>query len=173
MSTYVWDSQDGADYTLACKGSPESVLPLCKDFSSQGEKDNILQTATALSDKGLRVLAVAHGHHPLGAQLPANHTEFSFEFIGLLAFLNPLRPTARKVIQEMQNAGVRVMMITGDAPGTARFIAEDCGITDAGNSCGYKAITGDDISRMNPQKLSQAALECPVFARVIGDYWLC
>ena len=168
MSTFVWDTKPGATesdgrsasrFVAVSKGSPEAVVPLCANIAAPQQRTAVLRAAAALADRGLRVLAVARTPAqaaadapplaPSAAQLPARQTEFALELVGLVALVNPLRPTARPVVDAMHDAGIRVVMITGDAPGTARFIAEECGILDgvvgAGCASGTSSNEGYDI----------------------------
>ena len=209
MATYVWDTCPGATerdgrsasrFVAACKGAPEAVLPLCVNVApGTAQAAAVLRAAAALADRGLRVLAVARtpaAHAdadadapplaPSAAQLPARQTEFALELVGLVALVNPLRAVARSVVADMQAAGIRVVMITGDAPGTARFIADECGIAGAaataapvGSGCGAAdsagegvVVTGSEIDRMGVEALARSADGCAVFARVLPQHKL-
>ena len=71
-----------------------------------------------MADEGLRVLGVARaGFKPAG--LPDGHHDFTFKFLGLIGLADPVRPTVAAAIRECYTAGMRVIMITGDYPGTA------------------------------------------------------
>lgn len=197
MSTLVWDTCPGATerdgrrasrLVAACKGAPEAVLPLCVNVAAgTPAAAAVAAAAAAMADRGLRVLAVARtpaGAPPLApsaAQLPARQTALALELVGLVALVNPLRATARPVVAEMQAAGIRVVMITGDAPGTARFIADECGIANAagiagaagiGSSDSGAVVTGSEIDGLGVEGLAQRADACAVFARVLPQHKL-
>ncbi|MEY2341576.1 plasma-membrane proton-efflux P-type ATPase [Acidithiobacillus sp. IBUN Pt1247-S3] len=106
----------------AIKGAPQIVAPLCR------EKD--WEKATQeLACNGARVLAIAAG--PVGTP----------RFLGLVALADPVRPDAAKVIQQLQNFGVHVRMITGDSVATATYVAQTLGI--GGSVCARDAQSED------------------------------
>jgi Ca2+-transporting ATPase len=91
-----------------------------------------------LAQQGLRVLGVAKARFSpetislpeaenAGKKLPPIQHDFEFEFIGLIALADPIRAGVPAAIQDCQNAGIRVIMITGDYPATAQNIAQQCG----------------------------------------------
>lgn len=86
-----------------------------------------LPAAIARSTEGLRVLGVARGSHA-GDQLPDKQTGFDFEFMGLVGLADPLRPGVPDAVSDCRAAGIRVIMITGDYPATARAIASEAGL---------------------------------------------
>ena len=75
-----------------------------------------------MAEEGLRVLGVARGLPIRRPDLPEKQHDFEFEFIGLVGLADPIRPTVPQSIQECYAAGIRVVMITGDYPGTAKSI---------------------------------------------------
>jgi Ca2+-transporting ATPase len=107
---------------------------------------------------GLRVLAIARAAH--NGALPDTPREYRFTFEGLAGLADPLRQTAAAAVAECRAAGVRVVMITGDYPATARAIAEQAGID------GAAIVSGDAIALMSDADLAEAARSANVFARV-------
>lgn len=156
--TQVW-REEGEHYWIASKGAPEAVIDLCR--LDAGDRAAILAMVDRLARDGLRVLALARAAHE-GA-LPDSPRAFNFEFIGLAGLADPLRQTAAAAVAECRSAGVRVIMITGDYPATARAIAGQAGID------GGAILTGDDIALMDDQSLAEAARRTCVFARVRPD----
>ncbi len=111
-----------ANGTVYVKGAPESVLPLCADRN--GDTEAAHARAMAMAGEGLRVIAVASGPGP------------SLEDLSLLGFVglaDPPREAAVQAIADARRAGLRVMMITGDHPVTARAIAREMGIVRPGD----------------------------------------
>ena len=105
------------------KGAPDALLPRCK------ETEDAEAAVRDLADRGLRVLAVAS--RQLGRQeMPSSSdlAERDLELLGLLALEDPPREGAKDAIQRCRQAGVRVAMLTGDHPGTARAIARETGL---------------------------------------------
>ncbi len=113
--------QDGASWR-ALKGSPQIIAKLCGNTDWE-------QATTDLAAGGARVLAVAAG--PDGQP----------RFFGLLALADPIRPDAAQVVQQLQELGVQVRMVTGDSPQTAKNVATALGIM--GSVCDGKALAED------------------------------
>ena len=102
------------DGEVLVKGAPDSVLPLCDDG------DTAAEVLDALAAKGLRILAVAG--RPSGEAVPpsAEEAETGLTLFGLVALEDPPRPDVGDAITACRRAGIKVAMITGDHPGTAR-----------------------------------------------------
>ncbi|MGA8245518.1 MAG: cation-translocating P-type ATPase, partial [Nocardioides sp.] len=111
----------GADRLTVVKGSPEAVLPLVPD----GERTAALGIADAWAEEGCRVLAVARADREDLAPLPG-----SMELAGLVAFGDPPRDAAAGVVRRCHEAGIRVVLVTGDHALTAHSIARKVGIED-------------------------------------------
>jgi Ca2+-transporting ATPase len=114
-----------------------------------------------MAHRGLRVLGVAKAL--LASRLPESQTAISFEFIGLVGLADPIRPSVPKAIAECRSAGVRVVMITGDYPATARSIAEQIGLL-AGN-----VTTAAEVSSANDDQLRMIVQTSNIFARVLPE----
>lgn len=155
--THVWRSGD-ADDIVAAKGAPEAIALLCKLNDEQ--RVHAMQEAELLASQGLRVLAVARARHPADQPWPERQEEFRFEWLGLVALADPLRAEVPSAIGQCVQAGIRVVMITGDHPRTALAIARQAGLSHK------DMLTGDDILRMDPAVLAAHAGYVNVFARV-------
>ncbi|MCX6778551.1 MAG: cation-translocating P-type ATPase, partial [Candidatus Micrarchaeota archaeon] len=90
--------------------------------------------------------------------------DFEFEFVGLIGFLDPVRPSVRESVRECYDAGIRVIMITGDYPGTARNIAHQIGLRHEGD-----IITGPELESMNDEELQARIRTTNIFARVVPE----
>jgi Ca2+-transporting ATPase len=112
---------------------------------------------------GLRVLGVAKSHFKQ-VSLPISQHDFKFEFIGLLGFADPIRPTVPAAIQECYKAGIRVVMITGDYPITAQHIARQVGLKPAD-----KVITGLELDIFSDEELREHLKTVNIFARVVPE----
>ncbi|MDP3138193.1 MAG: HAD-IC family P-type ATPase, partial [Burkholderiaceae bacterium] len=156
--SHVWSPGGGRPFVVACKGAPESVAALCR--LPPGQTQDMLARAGALADKGMRVLGVAVASWPQ-ADWPATQQGFDFRLLGLVALADPLRDNVPQAVRECQQAGIRVVMITGDHLGTALAIARQAGIdTSAGG------IRGDEITAMSDEALRKKAAHATVFARI-------
>jgi len=159
--SHVWKSPDGKDFIIAAKGAPEAIADLCH-FSDK-KREELTRQVARLADDGLRVLGVARARFQL-ADLPGEQHDFHFEFLGLIGLADPVRPTVPTAIRECYTAGIRVVMITGDYPGTAQNIARQIGLTPAD-----RVVTGPELDRMTEAELRQRVAEVCVFARVVPE----
>jgi P-type Ca2+ transporter type 2C len=157
----VWTSPEGGDYLIAAKGAPEAIADLCH-FDPERMKV-LFAEITALADAGLRVLGVARSRFR-ESDLPTEQHDFDFEFLGLIGLADPIRPTVPKAIVECYGAGIRVVMITGDYPGTAIKVAEQIGLDHKG-----MIITGPEMDRLSDEELQRAISSSNIFARVVPE----
>ncbi|MCC7551273.1 MAG: cation-translocating P-type ATPase [Methanobacterium sp.] len=159
--SHVWQSPDGEDYIIAAKGAPEAVADLCHLPPDKMEKLT-LQIST-MASAGLRIIGVARAYFKK-ADLPGKQHDFNFEFLGLVGFLDPVREEVPQAVQECYQAGIRVVMITGDYPGTARNIAKKIGLTEPD-----RVITGDELNEMDDETLSERVKDVNIFARMVPE----
>ncbi len=158
---HVWQSDDDRIW-LASKGAPEAIANLCS-FTDQ-QKSELQVIVSRLAERGLRVIAVARASRLSIAQYRDLRDDFdSFEFLGLLAFADPLRTDVPQAVAECQQAGIRVVMITGDHPSTALAIARQAGIAPPDHQV---VMTGAMMDELDEAALVEAARGHCVFARV-------
>jgi Ca2+-transporting ATPase len=157
----VWVSPDSEQFVIAAKGAPEAIADLC--HLPQEETAALLASAAEMAAEGLRVLGVAKAQFS-STTLPEEQHDFEFELLGLIALADPLRPSVPGAIAECQTAGIRVIMITGDYPGTAMSIARQIGLDSAG-----EAISGPEISSMDDRTLRERVARASVFARSVPE----
>lgn len=160
----VWQSPDRAERLVAAKGAPEAVAGLCHLPAAQAAR--VAGAVDVLAASGLRVLGVARAIFPAGA-LPRDQHDFDFEFVGLLALEDPLRPEVPGAIGECRAAGIRVVMVTGDHRETALAIARQAGLAD-----GDDAVTGPDLDAMDDAALARRLDGTHVFCRVRPEHKL-
>jgi len=157
----VMSSPDGNEYIIAAKGAPEAIADLCH-FTPQQMQDLASQINTMSSD-GLRIIGVAKSSFRK-TDLPDKQHDFTFEFLGLIGFIDPVRPSVAEAVKECYAAGIRVVMITGDYPGTAQCIAREIGLENP-----ETVITGPELSSMKEAELRQRIQDVNVFARVAPE----
>ncbi|MFA5764416.1 MAG: HAD-IC family P-type ATPase, partial [archaeon] len=121
--SYVWSKLNDHEKIVATKGAPEAIIDLC--HLKGAEKKKVLKEVLEFSHLGLRVIAVAKAKY--SGNLPKKQQDFKFEFLGLIGFEDPIRLTVPEAIKECYDAGIKVIMITGDYPGTAQNIAMEIG----------------------------------------------
>lgn len=149
------------NYLVCCKGAPETVLSLCK--LSTSEQNHLLDQVKQMAHNGQRILGVAksswHDVH-----LPESQKDYDFEFVGLLGFEDPLRPEVPQAIKECYNAGIKVIMITGDYPLTAQNIALQAGMGTTGS-----ILTGRDLKTLTDLELRELIESVQIFARIVPE----
>ena len=163
--------RDADSIVVSVKGAPEAILDVCVDrITAAGarpldadERNEVLAAADAFARQGARVLAIAEARPD---QIPesAEDAEHDLCLLGLVAFADPPRREAAGAVDVCQHAGIRVIMVTGDHPGTASAVAAQVGIdTD-------RILTGTDLGSCSDDELTEALEETSVFARVTPDH---
>ena len=158
--THVWQPVDQRDYMIATKGAPESVARLCK-FDAKKTAD-VLRQVQELAAEGMRVLGVAKASY-VGTSWPLSPEAFEFTWLGLVGLADPIRLTVPKAVRECRQAGIRVVMITGDHPATAQAIAKDAGLPSE------NIVTGTQLDTLNDAELGTIVRDAGVFARILPE----
>ncbi|MEM3399326.1 MAG: calcium-translocating P-type ATPase, SERCA-type [Candidatus Micrarchaeia archaeon] len=158
-------------YVLFVKGAPEIVISLCdRDYSGgelgDKERKRIIKKNEELAQKGMRVLAIAYRELGEGEQKEAK--EENLVFLGLVGMMDQPRDEAKEAVRICKEAGIRVIMITGDHKITALAVAKELGITAEG----AKALTGEELNRMSDEELFRVIDEVDVYARVSPEHKL-
>ena len=177
------------------KGAPKEVLDLCTHIQVDGQehplnddlRGQIMTANDGYARAGLRVLAIAQRDLttlPLaGSRQPAEaqhgqeaESEYKHEtieqaltFLGLMAMLDPPRPEVSEAVAKCHNAGIRVIMITGDYGLTAESIARRIGIIQSDHP---RILTGVDLDKMDDEALREALRDEIIFARVAPEHKL-
>lgn len=159
--------------TLAyTKGAPRSVLSVCTTISLKGRTEKLTkkhlqsveQKLREFASEGLRVIAIAFKEVPEGLPIANGDVEKDMIFIGLTAMRDPPRIEVKDAVMQAKQAGIKVVIITGDYGPTAQAIAEEVGITNLGQS---RVIRGVDLEAMSNQQILEEVKKGEViFARV-------
>jgi len=157
--SHAWATGTGEEVVVATKGAPEAIADLCR-FDAPA-REALTRDVAALASDGLRVLGVARTTTTRGA-IPEAHRDLVLTFVGLVGFEDPLRATVPAAVAECTAAGVRVVMITGDYPATARTIAHRAGLEHCDD-----VISGAELERMSDSDLARRVKDVRVFARVV------
>jgi magnesium-transporting ATPase (P-type) len=158
---------------LYCKGAPEAVLALCSRQLVDGEarafgqreRECVTVAQETMAAGGLRVLALAY--RPLPANWEHAELECDLIFAGLAALEDPPRPEVPAAICKCREAGIKVIMVTGDHAHTAQAIARAIGMVQSNEAV---TVTGEQLRKLSATQL-QLALDAPeiIFARVSAD----
>ena len=160
------------------KGAPREVLQLCNTLQVNGKirpldetlRAEILAATDDYARRALRVLAVARRDLPqrTGAYT-AEQVEHELTFLGLMGMMDPPRPEVEKAILACRQAGIRIVMITGDYGLTAESLARRVGMITSPNPA---ILTGAELDEMNDAALSQYLEKETIFARMAPDHKL-
>jgi magnesium-transporting ATPase (P-type) len=147
----------------AVKGAVETILTFCESTPAP-ERDRAQAQADALSARGYRVLAVAGGDGAApgeSKQVPA-----LLSFLGLVAFIDPLRPDAAEAVGRAKRAGIAVYMITGDHPATAKAIGTQLGLLTEGEESVVTGVQLTAAAQLGKEARNALIERAVVFARV-------
>ena len=164
--SHVWKAVDGEAHVVAAKGAPEAIIDLCHlDAATQ---TRIGVAVDAMAAQGLRVLGVAQARY-MGDAWPAIEHDFEFEFVGLLGLADPLRQEIPEAVAQCHSAGIRVVMITGDYPATARAIAAQAQLPVGVGTPAEWLLTGDELAALSEAELQARMKTVTVCARIAPE----
>lgn len=121
-----------------------------------------LQVVNQLALEGYRVIAVANAVS-VHNKLPEHQSGFDFNFLGLIGLEDPIRPEVPQAVKECHDAGIKIIMITGDYPATVKSIAKQIGLPSE------VIITGDELKEMSDEQLREKIKNANIFARVVPE----
>lgn len=172
--TTIHSTPDGQ--SLYCmKGALESVLPSCETTYFEGRvipmdeatRHCIQRVAEQMAKDALRVLAFAYKSTER-PDLEERSAERQLIFLGLMGMMDPPRDEVRDAVQKCADAGIKVVMITGDHKGTAEAVAQELGLLTSGAKC----LTGAELDVLGPGEFDQVADDVAVYARVSPEHKL-
>ena len=155
--THAWTQAGSGSLLLAAKGAPEAIARLCG--MDERELQALHVAVQAMAGEGIRVLGVARARSA-PAVPPEGLEDLAFEFLGLVGFRDPLRESVPAAVHACREAGIRIIMITGDYPATARAIAQQAGLAEG------EVLTGAQVAALSDAELAQHVQATSVFARI-------
>lgn len=158
---HVWGHGENVKL-IALKGAPETVFDLCHIEGDQ--KTKFEANVKLLAGKGLRVIAIAKS--AATSAIPTDRHDFVFEFLGLVGLADPVRKEALPAVRMCREAGIRVVMITGDYPETAMHIAKQIELDHEG------FITGHEFEKLSERERIKIVKSISVFSRVTPNHKL-
>jgi Ca2+-transporting ATPase len=175
MATFH-EVEDGV--RVLVKGSPEKVAELSREVLQDGgrqpfeeqDRDAVVEANEAMAREALRVLGLAY--REIGADEVQSFKEQLEEgqavltFVGLVGMIDPPRPEVSEALEQARQAGIQVMMVTGDHKLTAQTIAEEIGILNGDR----QVLTGQDVDEMSDEVLEQEVEDIAVLARVSAEH---
>jgi Ca2+-transporting ATPase len=160
MSNAWKGGTESEPFVIAAKGAPEAIADLCR--LNPDARTNLTKSIDQMATAGLRVLGVARATFA-GTALPETQQGFDFSFVGLAGLSDPLRASVPEAIGQCRTAGIRVVMITGDYPATARAVARAAGL-----ECD-EIISGDQLAALAESDLVARVKTATIFARIMPD----
>jgi len=162
--------EDNNKRMLYIKGAPDVVLNLCSHVLLKDRivplnhelKEQILQQNAQMGERALRVLGMAYRELASVTDLAENELEQNLTFLGLAGMIDPPRQSAIKAIQICKQAGIKVVMITGDHQNTARAVAKELGLLSEGGL----VVTGNELDHLDDDELRAVIKDIKVYARV-------
>jgi Ca2+-transporting ATPase len=148
----------GKNPIILTKGAPETIIKMCFDDSITLEE--LEKQVIALANSGKRIIALA-SYILTDKNIPITLPTSNYQFEGLFAFEDPIRPEVPNAVQCCKNAGIKIFLITGDFPNTALGIAKQIGLVKEG-----KVLIGDEIDILTDEELKILLLQSKVVARV-------
>lgn len=159
--TRVLEFSEDFEKNVSAKGSPEAIFKLCKLTNEEIKKQ--LKIVDSMANSGYRVIAVAEANF-VGTDLPETQHGFDFNLLGFVGLEDPIRPEVPSAVKECSEAGIHVVMITGDFSVTARSIANQIGLDPT-----LELLKGDELDQLNDQELKEKVKQINVFARVVPE----
>lgn len=167
MMSVAFTSFSDAPFISLTKGAPDRILERCnQELTAQGvidlteaRRQEITEMNDSFARSALRVLAFAYRHHDTDA---FEGMEEDLIFVGLMGMIDPARPEVKESIRICHDAGIRVVMITGDHKETAVAIANDLNLRKKDDN----VLSGSDLDKMTPEELQEASEHTSVYARV-------
>ncbi len=164
--------KDGEKKFLAITGAPEIILEQSNKIWRNGEiihltqeeREKLSNSFQDISKQGLRVLALAYSHDAPEKIEPSDIKDLTF--VGFIGLKDALRPEVKESTRRATEAGIRVVMITGDHKVTAEAIAKEAGIYRTGD----ESLTGEEIDKLSEKELQEKLKFVSVFARVTPEH---
>jgi Ca2+-transporting ATPase len=171
MMSVVYKKKGTRETFAYVKGAPDLLLTRCGNVLKNGrvqkltakERERILEMNESFAGEALRVLGFAYRELPSLEQYAADSVESNLTFVCLVGMIDPPREEVRAAVAQCQEAGIRVMIITGDHATTTAAIAKQIGIFREGDV----VLTGEDVERMSEYELTKGIEHVRIIARAL------
>ncbi|HGH3086038.1 TPA: cation-translocating P-type ATPase, partial [Legionella pneumophila] len=159
------------------KGAPEVILERCTHILTKtgikkltpNDKARMKQSCELMASEALRLLAFAKRQlEPAALEKEEEEIEHNLVFLGLIGLQDPPHASSKESISRCKKAGIKPVMITGDHPDTARAIAKELGILEAGD----RLLTGNELENMPEEEFNHCVKDIAVYARVTAEHKL-
>jgi len=159
--------KENSNIKVAVKGAFEVILALCDKMILNNnivdiQKDALENQANKLAGEGYRIISVASGNAAEQKEYYSHCDINSLTFLGFMCLIDPLKPESINAVEKCKQAGVKVLMVTGDHPATAMTIGKQLGIVESVED----VITGSELENLNEKSLKEIISKKTIFARV-------
>ena len=160
MMTHLFENPSG-ERIIAAKGAPEAILEVSN--LPENQKTMLREKILEFGKKGWRVLGVAKAQFD-GNDFPEKQQDFNFEFLGFTVFYDPPKKDIKEVFRKIDEAGIKVKIITGDHADTTQAIAQQAGISHLGT-----AVNGSEIVACSDHELQELSAKTTLFTRMFPE----
>jgi Ca2+-transporting ATPase len=160
MMTHIFENKTGTRI-IAAKGAPEAIIACSKLSAAEVQKINT--AIESMSKEGFRVLGVGVSEFS-GNNFPKTQQEFTFKFLGIVAFYDPPKENIKAVFDTFYNAGIQVKIVTGDNAETTSTIARQIGFNNP-----EQTLNGDELMKMDDATLKKKVMETTIFTRMFPE----
>lgn len=156
------------DHVLICKGAVEEIYDCCSHYQLGEEvyplfemiRDNLFEEVERLNKDGFRVLAIAYREFPREKTTFTVEDESGLILLGYIAFFDPPKASATEALELLQNAGVRVKVLTGDNGLVTRRVCINVGLEVE------RIVTGTELDRFSTEEFNRAVLDVDIFVKL-------
>jgi P-type Ca2+ transporter type 2C len=168
---------NSSGFLVMTKGAVDSLLDVCDRVWAEGKplpldetwRKRIMEANNQMAENGMRVLGMAFRHaESANNSNSVDSLEQNLIFVGMVGMIDPARPEVKGAVATANTAGIRPIMITGDHPLTAAYIAGELGIAPHGS----RTMTGIEVEKVTEEQLRSAVEEVSVYARVSPEHKL-
>jgi magnesium-transporting ATPase (P-type) len=167
---------DGEGPLVLVKGAPERVVDMCEHRRNADgdeepiDRDALIEVSESLAEEGLRVLAMAVGRGEQAAEAVGSDDPSGLVFVGMTGLLDPPRPSATEAVDRCHEAGIRVIMVTGDHATTAATIGRRVHLGRSNRDDEPLAVrTGQELAELSDEELDAVLAEVDIYSRVAPD----
>lgn len=167
MATVI-ERPDGS-HMLYVKGAPEIVYGLCRKYPAEATREAVDARLLMYQNQAMRTLGfacaeLAAGVDPDLKNLAAD-ANVALEFLGFVAIADPVRPDVPDAVREVLDAGIKVKIVTGDTPGTAKEIGRQIGLWNDAEDSERNIITGAEFAELTDEQLRGCVEDFKIIAR--------
>jgi len=153
------------------KGAPDLLLKICDRIIENGkireltekDRENIIKINNSFAGKALRILALTYKELPDSKEYNIDNVEKNLIFVGIVGMIDPPRDEVKESIEQCYDAGIKIMVITGDQAITTKAIAQKIGLFKEGDI----VLTGDEVEKMSDEELEKKIDKVRIIARAL------